>query len=382
MLFLYRFFCGVLEIEFTGVYPEKVLNLCSKNKINVWAARFINGKISCKITVKDFWKLPSFLKKSGIRVHIKQKSGFPFFFKKYDRRFGIFTGVAVFFVFLYIMSGYIWVIDVKGNTVTDTNEILKVCEEIGIKAGVRRNDISQKNSAQQMLLRLDSLAWGSINIEGCRITVNVTEIKEKAEDNSIPTNLKASADGIITHIDVKSGNCLVKVGDIVKKGDLLVSGIIETEADTQFVHSVGTITAKTQTAVILKEPIEKTVYYPTGEVKEKSVFEIFTLKIPLFSGCETGSYDTYKTEKSLSLFGQSLPLKIYSKRFVFKNSTTVTQTEEIVKRMLEKKLKKEYKGTCKSKEYRMEDGEIILDALLENSENIAVSEKLILGIGK
>jgi similar to stage IV sporulation protein len=82
MLFLYRFFCGILEVEFFGVYTEKVLNLAAKNRISIWSARYREQKIICKMTVKDFLKLPKILRKSGIRVHIKRKMGLPFFIKR------------------------------------------------------------------------------------------------------------------------------------------------------------------------------------------------------------------------------------------------------------------------------------------------------------
>ncbi len=381
MLFLYRFFCGVLDIEFSGIYPEKILNLCAKNKISIWSAKFKNGKICCKITVRDFLKLPNILKNSGIRTHIKKKNGFPFFFKKYEKRFGVFSGLLIFFAFLYIMSGYVWVIDVVGNTRTETKDILKVCEEIGIKPGTKIKSISQKNAAQQMLLKLDTLAWGSINIEGCYLTVNVTEIKEK-EDNSTPSNLLACADGIITHIDLKSGNCLVKVGDIVKKGDLLVSGIIEREDETRFVRSTGTITAKTETLITLEEPLKYTASYPTGKTKKKSVMEFFGINIPLYLGGESGEYETEKTEKQLKLFGKNIPIKIHSKRFIFKKNITVTQTVEQAQKKLEKRLEKEYNGSFKNKKFLIDNNKVYLEAVLIEEKNIEISENLRLGIGK
>lgn len=382
MLFLYRFFCGVLGVEFSGIYPEKVLNLCTKNKISIWSAKFKNGKINCKITVKDFLKLPKILRKSGIRVHILKKSGFPFFIKRYSKRFGIFTGFILFFAVLYMMSGYIWIIDVVGNTKTATSEILNVCEQIGIKTGVKASSISAKNAAQQLLLKTDTLAWSSFNIEGCRLTVNVTEIKEKPEDNSKATNLKASADGIITHIDVKAGNCLVKVGDVVKKGDILVSGIIESENNTKFVHSIGTITAKTETELTLEEPLKKRKSYPTGKVKQKSVLEFFTLKIPLYLGGETEQYGCEIKEKSLRIFGQNSPLKIYTKKFVFERCETVTQSLDDAKNELLKKLQEECTGDIKQKAFREFDGKLFLDAIVIEKKNIAVSENLIFSIGK
>lgn len=382
MLFLYRFFCGVLSVEFSGIYPEKVLNLCSKNKISIWSAKFKKGKICCKITVKDFLKLPKILRKSGIRVHILRKSGFPFFINKYNKRFGIFTGVLLFFAVLYIMSGYIWIIDVVGNTKTETKEILSVCEQIGIKTGVKASSISSKNAAQQLLLKTDTLAWSSFNIEGCKLTVNVTEIKQKTEDNTKATNLKANADGIITHIDVKAGNCLVKVGDVVKKGDILVSGIIESESNTKFVHSIGEITAKTETELTLQEPLKKRVSYPTGQVKEKSVLEFFTLKIPLYLGGENGEYDSQTSEKTLWLFGQNLPIKIHTKKFVFKTYETITQSLEDAKNSLLRKLQKECKGNIKQKNFIERDGILFLSAVVTEEKNIAISENLIFSIGK
>ena len=95
MLFLYRFFLGVLEIAVYGIYPEKMLNLCEKHKISVWDIRFQKGKICYKINVKDFKRLPKIFRKQGVRLHILKRWGLPFFTNKYKRRFGIFAGLLI-----------------------------------------------------------------------------------------------------------------------------------------------------------------------------------------------------------------------------------------------------------------------------------------------
>lgn len=377
MLFLYRFFSGVLLVEFFGVYPEKLLNLCAKNGINIWSARFVKQKIRCFITVKDFLKLPKILRKSGIRVHILEKKGFPFFIKKYKKRSGFFVGIVLFFTFLQVMSAHIWVIDVEGVKKVPESEILTICEDLGIKPGILKKTINAKNSAQKLLLKSGKLAWASFNIEGSCLTVNVTEITEKAEDNSVPTNLKASADGVITHIDVTSGNCVVKVGDVVKKGDLLVSGIIENANGTRFVHSIGEIIAVTESEVVLEEKFLNKVTYPTGRIKEKSVIDFFTLKIPLYIGSESGKYTTEISAKTASLFSQRLPIKVYTKRFVFQRTETVRLSYEDAVENLEKKLKAEYKGQVKQKEFFENDEGVILRAVIEDKTDITQSEELI-----
>lgn len=384
MLFLYRFFCGILEVVFSGVYPEKVLNLCAQNKIAVWNTQFSGGKIRLYITVKDFKRLPKILKKSGIKTHILEKKGFPFFIEKYKKRFGIFAGIALFFAVLQFMSGFIWMIEVEGNKTVKTKEILSVCSELGIKTGVKSDSIDTKNLPQNLLLRMDELAWASFNIEGCKLTVNVSEITSKKEDNSVATNLKASADGVIKKIDVTSGNCVVKVGDTVKKGDVLVSGIIENANETKFVHSIGCVIAETQETVSFSEPFLKKLEYPFGKSKEKSVLEIFTLKIPLYIGKEKGNYETKTKNKTLELFSQKLPIVLHTKKFQLVKTQTKKQSYSEVCDILENRLTDDSQKNnyiIKSKEFSLTQDGARLTAVVCKTEDITYSENIIFTIG-
>lgn len=381
MLFLYRFFCGVLKVEFFGVYPEKVLNLCAKNGINVWSARYKKQKIHCKMIARDFLRLRKILRKSGIKAHIIEKRGFPFFIRKYNKRFGIVLGFIIFFAFLQIMSGYIWIIDVVGNETVKESEIISHCEEIGIKQGIRKSKISPKADAQELLLKNDKLAWGSLNIEGCRLTVNVTEITEKTADTAIATNLIATADGVIKHIDVKSGNCVVKVGDVVKKGDVLVSGIIENMSETKFVRSQGEIIAETETEVVLKENFVKKEALPNGKVKNKRVFEFFNIKIPLYLGTEKGLFEAKDSAWQFKLFGQNLPIKIHTKKFIFKTEHTVKISPNKAEEKLKERLKSECEGSIKTQQITQTKEYAQLSAVIVVRQNIAKSENLIFSIG-
>lgn len=377
MLFLYRFLSGALLVEFSGIYPEKIFNLCARNRINIWGMQHKEQKLCCNITVKDFLKLPKILRKSGIRVHILKKSGFPFFIRKYNKRFGVFAGIVLFFLFLQIMSGYIWIIEVEGNKNVDAQNIITACESLGIKQGVKKSKINAKADAQDLLLKTEELAWASLNIEGCKLTVNVTEITQKKEDNTVATNLKASADGVITHIDVTSGNCVVKVGDVVKKGDVLVSGIIENEWGTRFVHSIGKIMAKTETQITIKEKFIQQSNVETGKVKSRKVIDFFGIKIPLYLGSIRGNYKTQKSVWQMQFLGQKLPVKIHTKRYIFQAKHTVTYDYEKAVQKLEDTLKNEYGDKVKSKEYKeLKDG-VQLKAIIIDKQNIAVSEKLL-----
>lgn len=386
MLWLYRFFCGYLELAFFGEYPERILNLCAKNRITLWDSRYKKQKIFCKMTAKDFLKLPQIIKNSGIRVHIYKKIGFPFIARRYKKRIGILVGAILFFAFLEFMSGFIWIIDVTGNQTVTDGEIISVCQDLGIYEGVRIKNIDSKNQSQELLLNMESLAWASLNIEGCKLTVNVSEVR-KTDGQSYPTNLKASADGIITHIDVTSGNCVVSVGDTVKKGDLLVSGIIEASDGTRFVSSKGSVTAQTKRIVTVSENFSQSVSIKTGEQKSKSVLSFFGLKIPLYLGAENGNYESKLQENRASLFGQILPISLYSRSFEFLEEKTVIYNEEELKQRLEQKLKENLSEqgitdyTVKSEEFAVSGDGMSLTAEISALEEITNSEILIINIG-
>jgi similar to stage IV sporulation protein len=385
MLYIYRFFCGILELELSGIYPEKILNLCAKNRISVWNTRVFGQKIRFYITVKDFKKLPEILKKSGIRVHILKKKGFPFFINRYKKRLGVFVGIVLFISCLQFMSSFIWNIDVIGNRNVEKSEIISICEDLGIKVGVKSGSIDTKNKVQELLLKTDKLSWASFNIEGCKLTVNVSEITPKNENNAIATNLKASEDGIIKKIDVTSGNCVVSVGDTVKKGDILVSGIIENASGTKFVHSMGSVLAETKQVITLSGSYAREEIYPIGKYKKKSVLEIFVFKIPLYIGKEKGEFITETKIHNLKLFSQSIPIKFYTKKYSFIKKQTKNYNYEEVCNMLKKELllkgKKE-KFTVESEEFLQNEDGVTLNAVISATKDITYSENIIFAIGK
>ena len=382
MLFLYRFFLGVLEIEVYGIYPEKMLNLCEKHKISVWDIRFQKGKICCKINVKDFKKLPKIFKKQGVRLHILKRWGLPFFTNKYKRRFGVFAGLLIFVFMLNFLSSFVWVIEVRGNKIVSDFEIINDCQKIGVNEGITTKGFDAKNKAQELLLLSDRLSWASFNIEGCVLTVDVTEITPKDEGEFLASNLVADSDGIIKHIDVTVGNCVVKVGDTVKKGDVLVSGIIEDENGTKFVKSRGKIIAETVTVTeasqnyIVKESVL------TGKQKTKTVLEAFSFKIPLYLGTEKCEYESNYSAKNLKLFGNAIPIRLHKKRFIFKEMREVKLSFDSACERLTKQIEEKYPNAEIKKEFFDNYTFATIHAKIYESRDIAVSQNLIFNINK
>lgn len=382
MLWIYRFLKGYLIITVKGECSERILNLCARHGITLWNSRIIKNGIETSICIKDFLELPEIVKGSGLRIHIIQKRGLPIKLNKNRKRVGLFVGMVCSLIILQIASSYIWVIDIEGNRKVKSEEILKACRKIGITEGIRSNSISPKIQREQLLLELDSLAWASLNVEGSRLTVNVSEIKALGKEEDVATNLKADADGIIKKVNVTSGNCLVKTGDTVKKGDILVSGILEASDGTRFVKSAGVITAFTTRSVTVEGDFMEIKELETGEVKVKRLLDVFTFKIPLYLGSEINGYNSNLNSKQISVFGKSLPIKIYTKEFRFtKKEKKIYEREQLIDKLrndIAKELKKlgVESYTTVSEEIAESEKGMKITAIIKSEEDITFAEPI------
>lgn len=328
--------------------------------------------------------------RTGMKIHISicEKHGLPFFKNKYKKRVGIPIGLTVFFSVIYILSGFIWTVNVDGNNYVSDKKIIDACADLGIKEGVRSRKINSKLQKDELLLKMDSLAWASLNIEGCVLTVNVSEVnKGDGEILDSPTNIKASADGIINKIDVTSGNCVVSVGDAVKKGDLLVSGIIEHNNCTEFVHSSGTVYAAAKREFTEKGSFIQKKRQSNGIVEKKNVLEFYGIKLPLFIKAATGDCDTETSVGQAKILGKKLPIALTEKTYNYKDIIDVSYTKEELSEMLYKKIEKRIKKEG-IKEYRIEkkeineiDGGIECKILINSDENIAKQDILLINSG-
>lgn len=384
MLYFYRFLRGYIKIAIIGDYTEKALNLCAANKISFWNSKIIKNGIETCIFIKDFSALRNIMRGSKLRVHILEKRGLPIKLYKNRKRYGLYIGAVWLFIFLKFMSGFIWIIDVEGNNKTETYDILSACKKIGITEGIKKDSINPKIKREELLLEIDTLAWAALNIEGSRLTVNVSEIEPRPNSDASPTNLLASADGIIKRIDITSGNCLVKTGDTVKKGDVLVSGIIETALGTRFVKSSGSIIAETTRSLTAEQNYTYIKEYETGKIRHRSVLELFTLKIPLYLGNVTEDYNEELKINNLKLFDNTLPIKIYRKEFRIKRKEKITLNDTEISSLLKENIEKQLaeKGikdyTLVSEKTEPTDNGIKTEVLVKSTENIAVSSKILI----
>lgn len=386
LLFFYRYLCGYVLVEFVSQWPEKLLNLCVANGISVWKVHLNDKRLCFKIGISSFKEIRKYKRNISGKIHIVKKCGVPFLIAKNKKRYGMLVGFVLFLTILYFLSGFIWNIEINGNQNVSDKEIYDCLKDIGIYEGVAISKINPENHRNELLLKMKDISWAAINIEGSRLTLDITEVKKKEENSTIPSNLKADSDGIIKSIEVISGVANVKVGDVVRKGDLLVSGVIEyQDMHTEFVRSRGKITAEVEKSFSVKQPLKISVKKRTGKKQKRTVLEIFGIKIPLYFGRINKPYESEKTEIKTEKNNAYLPIRLISKSFYYTEEKMYTISENEAKNLALTELESEIndylnggKISDKKISYIIEKDNIVVSAKIKCEKSIIFEEKLLL----
>ena len=307
---------GFVDIVVEGYYIERFMNICTNKKIFIWNLKRNKSTILCaRVGIKDFKKLREVCKKTGCKMKISNKKGFPFFMHKYKKR-KVFVFLLIFVILLIIsLSNFIWNIEVTGNTNISADEILKVANEGGLTLGKWKSKINTKEIINKLRLDRDDLAWVGIEIKGTNAKIQVVEADLKPDiiNEDEYCNMVATKSGMILKVNAINGTPLVKEGDIVKQGDILIGGWMEGKyTGTRYVHSQGEVQAKVWYTSTKKINIKQTKKDETGNIENKYTININNFKINLFKRLSNfENYDTIEENKKLRLFSDFyLPLEI------------------------------------------------------------------------
>ncbi len=245
-----KFLKGYVTVCIEGIFLEKFTNLCAINCLPFWnVKRYGMAKMVGSTTISGYRKMRHIAKKCGCRVKISRRRGVPFVIHKYRKRKIFIAGIVVFFALIKVSGLFIWQIDVSGNVSPIENQIVLQMEELGIKPGIRKSQIDIRDLASKLMVKRDDLSWAGIEIDGMRLKVRVVEkakVPERIDEKAI-CNIVASKPGLIIGINTLQGTQMVEVNDVVDKGEIIVSGIIEMEQfpdKTEYVHSLAEIEAK------------------------------------------------------------------------------------------------------------------------------------------
>jgi len=290
-----------------------------KDAINV----FLYNGISVKtygnyflIREKDFPKISNLL--SGkISYSASEPRGFFGFLKRNRTRYGVFFGIFFSLFLCLFLNSRVWDVRIEGSLSGNEKKIEEELSELGFGVGAAWRKVDKSRIEAEMLQSSENVSWININQRGSVAYVSVIDkiSYEGQEEKEGYANIVASRDGIIEEISVESGYAVVKPGQTVKKGDLLISGVIPLENGGGFCYAKGVVLARYSDEI--SQIINKTV--EASEEKERKLLK-YTVKIFDFSFKIFKNYrkteekcDIIKEKQRISFFNLS-PLPIFIER--------------------------------------------------------------------
>ena len=364
-----------LLIKVTGKNIRNFLIKLDQNKIDALSIKIINNNevliLIKKIDVEILNKIKGIFEYEVIKEYGYNK-------KILKNNIHLFIILVVNLIFIFFLTNYIYEIDIISDNHKLKNLVLEKLSEKGIKKYSKKVSNLDEIKNQILSENKDSLEWIEIIPSGVKYEVKVEErIKNNAIKNEKPTNIIAKKAGVIKKVIASNGKVLVEKDTFVKKGDTLITGVINEE---KFIHSSGEVYAevfyKTKVDILLHEYENKltnnekkglrirffskdfALYkkYQNNEVNEKIIFK--NSIIPFYL-----SFDHIKEKV---LVDNILTVEEAIDKALIKARTTINnKLKENEKIISEKQLKLEVKNS-----------KIIVEILFITYENIALEERI------
>ena len=385
---LWQILRGYVTIEVTGFSVERFINMAAHRSIYLWDVAYTPTGVRMSVSIKGFKQLRDCARKTKCKFRIREKNGAPFVFHKYRKRKILIGGILFFIAFIYFLSCFVWLIDVKGNTRIGTDQLLAFCAGEGLHIGAFKYKIDNKQLKTDLMNKFHDISWMDIHISGTRAVIQLTETIPAPQliNKTTPCNIVAAKDGLITSIVTGAGKPLVKQNDVVRKGDLLVSGDFLTEGNdgaiASRVHSYAEVWAKMYTNINLEVPLTYDEKVYTGHNKKTYSLQIFNYNLNLDLLHHQSGYANYtrSVNHSQLSFGEDYPLPIilltttYREFTPLQRTRTMDEAKDLAEKMINARIIREFDFAAdiidKSIAIQETQDKLIVKALITTNERI------------
>ena len=181
------------------------------------------------------------------------------------KRYGFIAAALISLVLLVLSRTVVWDVRIEGVEEDVREELISVLSDSGLSVGMPWHKIDKSSVEAKALLASDGVGWINVNRRGtvAYVTAVPKTVVETDDKRGVYSNVVAERDCVIEKITVKRGVAMVKVGETVKAGDVLISGVIPTELGGGVCYAEGSVIGRFSdgTTCFLTAKESEKVYY-------------------------------------------------------------------------------------------------------------------------
>ena len=332
---LFGYLLGTYKVSFESEDVENVLTKIFKSGIAINKIKRISETSVCFFCYKNsINRIISIFVVCGITSYNTSRVGIVTHLRGYKKRVGIPIGVVIFFTSMFFVSSFIWKIEISGCESKKESDVIRNLYDCGFYIGIKKSSYDVSKVENIFLSNNRDFSWISINVKGTTAYIELRENDRKVRElnTSYPSNIYASRDGIIASVDAYMGYSVVKKGDTVTAGDLIISGEYTDRYGVEYkLHSYARVMAYTTRSYNVTVPYECKEYVSKGNLKKFYKIKTRRFSIPLYFNKKI-SYNTYNrtvTKDYLKLFDCfSLPLWIEKTTYYDVEAVSYRRTKE------------------------------------------------------
>lgn len=284
--FLLRF-SGYCELEIPISSKENFLNLCMRYGFDYYSLQIDeeNKRMLVTVALARHKRILTACRVWEIRAKIISKKGVIPKALQYRGRWGLLAGAVLSVALFCASQSVIWRIDVMGNKRLTNEQVIEALSQNGLEVGSRISKLNLKSIEQRVMINEDDVAWISVKIVGTVARVEVKEVidTEIVEQKTKPANLVSRFDAQLVSLEILQGFPVLKEGDFVRAGELLVSGIYKSEkAPLRYTRASGQIFGRVSKQFEVEIPLFQTKKVQTGKKISKKTLNFFGKSIKFF----------------------------------------------------------------------------------------------------
>ena len=334
---------GVIAFKGEGISADTFFNDIRENGIVCYQLKIIKGCIYGKIYRRDYKLLKKLAEKNGISLSVIKTKGLVFKVIPYKRRYGFIAGFLISIFIIILLSNTVIKIEIQGNKDISTEQILAILNEYGVCEGKFIPSLDYQSIERKILISDKRIAWIGIRNIGGRVAVEVDEMVKSPLiiPQNVPCNIVSSKNAQIISAKVYSGKLMVKAGDGVREGQLLISGAVtDKRGKSVALHSYGEIIGQYTEKQSFSQPFSEDIYVKTGDEITKSQIKFFGLRVPLYFKNDTGNLECEYEESItyISFFSMKLPIGIVHQKYRPFTKTTAKYSEEEAETLINNKI--------------------------------------------
>ncbi len=305
---IFRKIPGKVRFTLRGLNIEKFLNHIISSGYNlVKISRIEHGKVSFVVPFKDSDVVKSEAEKYGFEVCIGEVFGFYRVVDFVLKRFAFVIAIII-CLSVYLFSNlFVWSVNISGNYRLSKVDIMSALQLENYGIGKPKANINTKQVEQVLLKKFDQIALVSAHLYGNSLNINISE---KLPQNYLDYRLMCSDyNGIIKEFTLVSGTAAVKVGDVVRVGDVLVYPyIIDNSGEKKSIFAQANIVIEVDFSYTISYNENREIYEDSGR---KFVVKNISLGKLNFRKTKPCPYKNYqqKTSESYVLNNMFLPIK-------------------------------------------------------------------------